>query len=203
MTLQPRGLPGSSLPTPVPRLPDGLPDMRVPVVDSDHLAGNPVVLHCAEADMRLRHLQPGSVQARLGANVAVDGRARARGSARALTSWWSCGVPWVAELGVSGDVIDDCPNHIIEIQVRRVCVRNRRLSDQAKALHALADCLNRIGLDTTLTLRPGLPGRRPRHASLVCRVASRAQLSLRSSAAASGANADICGDSCRADPTHG
>jgi hypothetical protein len=39
----------------------------------------------------------------------------------------------MAELGVSGDVIDECLNHIIESRVRRVYVRNRRLSDQAKA----------------------------------------------------------------------
>ncbi len=50
---------------------DGLPDMRVPDVDSDHLAGNHVLLRCSDADVLLGHLQPGSVRVRAGANVAV------------------------------------------------------------------------------------------------------------------------------------
>jgi len=61
----------------------------------------------------------------------------------------------MAELGVSGDVIDECLNHIIESRVRRVYVRNRRLSDQAKAFDALGECLNRLVIDATLTLRQG------------------------------------------------
>ncbi|MEO7954604.1 MAG: peptidoglycan DD-metalloendopeptidase family protein [Polaromonas sp.] len=50
---------------------DGLPDMQVPEVDRDHLAGNHVMLRCAEADVLLGHLQPGSVRVHAGANVAV------------------------------------------------------------------------------------------------------------------------------------
>lgn len=50
---------------------DGLPDMQVPEVDSDHLAGNHVMLRCAQADVLLGHLQPGSVRVHAGANVAV------------------------------------------------------------------------------------------------------------------------------------
>lgn len=50
---------------------DGLPDMQVPEVDSDHLAGNHVMLRCAEADLLLGHLQPGSVRVHAGASVAV------------------------------------------------------------------------------------------------------------------------------------
>ena len=68
----------------------------------------------------------------------------------------------MAELGVSGDVIDECLNHIIESRVRRVYVRNRRLSDQAKAFDALGECLNRLVLDAMLTLRQGT---RPRVAT--------------------------------------
>ena len=49
----------------------GQPDMRVPEVDSDHLAGNHVMLRCAEADVLLGHLQQGSVQVHPGANVVV------------------------------------------------------------------------------------------------------------------------------------
>ncbi len=50
---------------------DRLPDMQVPEVDRDHLAGNHVLLRCAGADVLLGHLQPGSVQVRAGAQVAV------------------------------------------------------------------------------------------------------------------------------------
>jgi len=52
---------------------DGLPDMQVPEVDRDHLAGNHVLLRCAKADVLLGHLQPGSVQVLAGAHVAVGG----------------------------------------------------------------------------------------------------------------------------------
>ncbi len=50
---------------------DGLPDMQVPEVDSDHLAGNHVMLRCFDADVLLGHLQQGSVQVLAGAKVAV------------------------------------------------------------------------------------------------------------------------------------
>jgi Peptidase family M23 len=62
---------------------DSLPDMQVPEVDREHLAGNHVMLRCVDADSNasphmnsgvevlLGHLQPGSVQVRAGAPVAV------------------------------------------------------------------------------------------------------------------------------------
>ena len=50
---------------------DGLPDMQVPEVDSMHLAGNHVLLRCAQADVLLGHLQLGSVRVRPGAKVAL------------------------------------------------------------------------------------------------------------------------------------
>ncbi len=54
---------------------DGLPDMRVPEVDRDQLAGNHVMLRCVDpnidADVLLGHLRPGSVKVRAGARVAV------------------------------------------------------------------------------------------------------------------------------------
>ena len=60
---------------------DGLPDMRVPDVDGEHLAGNHVLLRCANADVLLGHLQRGSVQTVVGAKVAVgDWLARAGNS---------------------------------------------------------------------------------------------------------------------------
>ena len=56
---------------------DGLPDMQVPEVDREHLAGNHVLLRCADpiantsVDVLVGHLRPGSVQVRPGASVAV------------------------------------------------------------------------------------------------------------------------------------
>ena len=50
---------------------DGLLDMRVPEVDRDHLAGNHVMLRCAEGDVQLGHLRPGSVRVHAGSHVAV------------------------------------------------------------------------------------------------------------------------------------
>lgn len=51
---------------------------------------------------------------------------------------------FMAELGISGDVIDECLNHVIESQVRRVYIRNRREADQARAFDALGDRLGEI-----------------------------------------------------------
>ncbi|NOT44358.1 MAG: M23 family metallopeptidase [Acidobacteria bacterium] len=56
---------------------DGLPDMQVPEVDREHLAGNHVLLRCANgdpargarADVLVGHLRPGSLQVRPGADV--------------------------------------------------------------------------------------------------------------------------------------
>jgi hypothetical protein len=50
---------------------DGLPDMQVPEMDREHLAGNHVLLRCAEADVLLGHLRPGSVQVHVGDAVAT------------------------------------------------------------------------------------------------------------------------------------
>jgi integrase len=43
----------------------------------------------------------------------------------------------MAELGISGDVIDECLNHVIESRVRRTYIRDRRIADQARAFDAL------------------------------------------------------------------
>ena len=50
----------------------------------------------------------------------------------------------MAEMGVSGDVIDECLNHIIESRVRRIYVRDRRAADQAKAFDALGARLQQL-----------------------------------------------------------
>jgi len=43
----------------------------------------------------------------------------------------------MASLGVSGDVIDECLNHVIESRVRRTYIRDRRPAQQAAAFDAL------------------------------------------------------------------
>ncbi len=43
----------------------------------------------------------------------------------------------MADMGISGDVIDECLNHVIESRVRRTYVRNRRPAEQARAFDAL------------------------------------------------------------------
>jgi Peptidase family M23 len=51
---------------PVIEVVDGLPDMQVPQVDRAHLAGNHVILRCANADILLGHFEKDSVQVRVG-----------------------------------------------------------------------------------------------------------------------------------------
>ncbi len=55
----------------------------------------------------------------------------------------------MAELGVSGDVIDECLNHQIESRVRRVYIRDRRIGEQAKAFDALGTLLTSIAAGST------------------------------------------------------
>ena len=43
----------------------------------------------------------------------------------------------MAGMGISGDVIDECLNHMIESRVRRTYIRDRRFSEQQKAFDAL------------------------------------------------------------------
>lgn len=47
----------------------------------------------------------------------------------------------MASLGVSGDVIDESLNHIIESRVRRTYIRDRREAEQAQAFDALGNLL--------------------------------------------------------------
>ncbi len=50
---------------------DGLPDMKPPQADRDHMAGNHVLLRCADADVLLGHFRPGSLRPIPGARVRV------------------------------------------------------------------------------------------------------------------------------------
>jgi Peptidase family M23 len=56
---------------------DGIPNMQVPQVDREHMAGNYVLLRCKNADVLLGHLQPGSIHLNTGNQVGV-GEAIAR-----------------------------------------------------------------------------------------------------------------------------
>jgi integrase len=50
----------------------------------------------------------------------------------------------MASLGISGDVIDECLNHMIESRVRRTYIRDRRSAAQAKAFDALGSHLKAL-----------------------------------------------------------
>lgn len=50
---------------------DGLPDMRVPEQDNNHLAGNHVILRCGAVDILLAHFREGSLRVRLGARIVT------------------------------------------------------------------------------------------------------------------------------------
>lgn len=45
---------------------DGLPDLQVPQMDRDHLAGNHVILRCRGGDILLGHFHRGSIRVRVG-----------------------------------------------------------------------------------------------------------------------------------------
>lgn len=50
----------------------------------------------------------------------------------------------MADLGITGDVIDECLNHVIESRVRRTYIRNRRPAEQARAFDALGARLSAL-----------------------------------------------------------
>jgi hypothetical protein len=50
---------------------DALPDMLVPQVDRDHLAGNHVILRCSGVDILLGHFRQGTVRVRVGQRLNV------------------------------------------------------------------------------------------------------------------------------------
>lgn len=50
---------------------EGVPDMQVPRTDRAHMLGNAVILRCAQADVVLAHLRPGSIRVIEGSRVDV------------------------------------------------------------------------------------------------------------------------------------
>ncbi len=81
---------------------------------------------------------------------------RLKGRTQASTSLALHGGRWTAQdlrrtasslmssLGISGDVIDECVNHIIDSKVRRTYIRNRRESEQAIAFDVLGARLDQL-----------------------------------------------------------
>ena len=77
-----------------------------------------------------------------------------RGRSRSTTSLSLPGGRWTAHdlrrtaatfmsaLGISGDVIDECLNHVIESRVRRTYIRDRRIEQQRQAFDALGKFLD-------------------------------------------------------------
>lgn len=57
-----------------------LPDMQVPQVDRDHMAGNHVLLRCQQADVLLGHFKPGSLRVAMGDQVTTGGLIAAVGN---------------------------------------------------------------------------------------------------------------------------
>ncbi|MDQ2735112.1 MAG: tyrosine-type recombinase/integrase [Pseudomonadota bacterium] len=72
----------------------------------------------------------------------------------------------MAEIGISGDVIDECLNHMIESRVRRTYIRDRRLSAQRRAFEALGARLQLLVAGPAPAKRPLVrPVRRPQSTS--------------------------------------
>jgi integrase len=57
----------------------------------------------------------------------------------------------IAAAGISGDVIDECLNHVIESRVRRTYIRDRRPTEQARAFDVLGTRLASLLLDGSRT----------------------------------------------------
>lgn len=60
----------------------------------------------------------------------------------------------MASMGISGDVIDECLNHVIESRVRRTYIRDRRPMEQARAFDELGSRLE--VLSRCLAEQPGM-----------------------------------------------
>ena len=65
----------------------------------------------------------------------------------------------MASLGITGDVIDECLNHMIESRMRRTYFRDRRGAAQAKAFDALGSRLKALA-SPRAALSPDAPQRR-------------------------------------------
>ena len=50
---------------------DGLPDLQVPQMDPTHLAGNHIILRCADGDILLGHFKQGSLLVTIGQSLAI------------------------------------------------------------------------------------------------------------------------------------
>ncbi len=59
---------------------DGLPDMQIPQVDREHMAGNHVLLRCKQANVLLGHFKPGSLSVAVGDQVSVGSHIAAVGN---------------------------------------------------------------------------------------------------------------------------
>ena len=80
----------------------------------------------------------------------LQGRSKATTALKLVGGRWTAhdlrrtAATLMAGLGVSGDVIDECLNHVIESRVRRTYIRDRRPADQARAFDALGARLDEI-----------------------------------------------------------
>lgn len=80
----------------------------------------------------------------------MQGRSKATDSLTLPGGKWTAhdlrrtGATIMADLGISGDVIDECLNHVIESRVRRTYIRGRREGEQVRAFDALGARLQEI-----------------------------------------------------------
>ncbi len=101
---------------------------------------------------------------------------RLRGRSKATTSLALHGGRWTAHdlrrtaatfmaaLEVSGDVIDECLNHMIESRVRRTYIRDRRIVQQRQAFDALGKFLDDlVQASSPRSSRPVIQGFAARH----------------------------------------
>ncbi|NRF68658.1 tyrosine-type recombinase/integrase [Aquincola sp. S2] len=97
------------------------------------------------------------------ADRRLQGRAKATDSLALPGGRWTAhdlrrtAATVMAELGISGDVIDECLNHVIESRVRRTYIRNRRLPEQARAFDALGGQLQQLTDGAASRPAPGAP----------------------------------------------
>jgi hypothetical protein len=96
----------------------------------------------------------------------INGKGPLRGRSNATTSLSLPGGRWTAHdlrrtaatfmaaLGVSGDVIDECLNHVIESRVRRTYIRDRRMVQQRQAFDALGKLLDGLVQASSPTSSP-------------------------------------------------
>jgi integrase len=97
------------------------------------------------------------------AHRRIKGRSKSHGALVLQGGHWTAHdlrrtcATMMAELGISGDVIDECLNHLIESRVRRIYIRDRRERDQTRAFDLLGARLEELSGAMPGTHTGGIP----------------------------------------------